>query len=134
MQYNILGTVSASYREEALRKYKPLKEKKMTKPRPLTKEEVRSRFLRHLKGVAKYWAGLEGKTPLEKVEGAIFSTLVIFDGESAELPSFIVAPLPNETDKKYYEEQGTNWFPENHNSKVECDIAGNLHHAFRILH
>ena len=101
----------------------------MNSPRPLTKEEVRDKFLNHLKCTAKYWAGLEDRTILEKIEGAIFSTLVVFDGES-DLPSFIVAPLPNEADKKYYEEREENWFPENHNSKVECNIAGDLHHTF----
>jgi hypothetical protein len=102
-------------------------------PKLLTEKEVRLKFLQHLKMTAEYWAGLEGKTPLEKVEGAIFSVLVALDGESAELPAFIVAPNPHESDKSFYKDRGENWFPENHDSKIICNISGSLHDTFRKI-
>lgn len=103
------------------------------KPRELKEDEVRKNFLSHLKNVATYWDKVEGRTTLEKIEGAIFSTLVLLDGEAADLPSFIVAPLPNENDMEFHKNRGKNWYPQNHNSKVNCDIAGSLHEMFHEI-
>ena len=46
-----------------------------------SKQEIRQHFYAALKGIAKYWAN-ETRQPdvLEKIEGAIFSTLVMLDG------------------------------------------------------
>lgn len=39
-------------------------------------------FIYALHETARYWHDLEGKTEMEKIEGAIFSTLCILDGVS----------------------------------------------------
>ena len=103
----------------------------MAEPRQWTVDEIQEKLVRHLKDIASYWANLDAdKTILERVEGAIFSTLVTLDGESAELPGFIVAPLGDKSDIAFYKDQGENWFPVNDHSKVSCDIGGSLHEAF----
>lgn len=96
----------------------------------MTEKEVRKKFIRHLIEIAQYWGSIEGKTIQEKVNGAIFSTLVTLDGESADLPAFIVAPLPDPTDKEFQKSREENWYPENNNSNVVCDIGGTLHDTF----
>jgi hypothetical protein len=98
-------------------------------PRQLTEEEVRNNFIKHLIRLAAYWEKVEGKTCLEKIEGAIFSTLVTLDGEADDLPSFIVAPYSDPSDKNFYKDEGKNWYPQN-NNKVVCDISGKLHDTF----
>jgi hypothetical protein len=98
-------------------------------PRQFTEDEVRNNFLKHLKGLAAYWEKVEGRTCLEKIEGAIFSTLVALDGEADGLPSFIVAPYPDPSDKNFCKDEGENWYPQN-NNKVVCDISGSLHDTF----
>jgi hypothetical protein len=98
--------------------------------REYTKDEVREMFLSNLKGIVNYWAKLPDKTPKEKLEGLAFTILAEIDGSSSTIPTFILAPLPNEADKEYYIDKGKNYYPENHNSNVKCDIAGNLHHLW----
>jgi len=105
----------------------------MALPRQLTSEEVREEFIKHLIKIAKEWDTVKGKTSLEKIEGAIFSTLAVLDGESVEFPPFIVAPNPDKSDRGFHEEQGENWFPENLKAKVKYDISGSLHTTFGKL-
>jgi hypothetical protein len=63
------------------------------------------------------------------MEGLAFSILVMLDGGSAMLPGFVVAPLPDPSDKDYHIMKGENYFPENHDAaeKIKGDIAGALH-------
>jgi hypothetical protein len=76
-----------------------------------TQEKLQTEFVDQVYNIINYWHDLPGKTILERIEGAIFLTLVIFDGESGELPLFAVRPIDedgNEGD----------------------DIAGYLHEVF----
>lgn len=102
----------------------------MSKSRQMTEKEVREKLLKQLRIDARYWANLEGRTCLEKVEGAIFSTLVALDGEAGDLPAFIVAPNPHPDDRDFLKNEGKNWYPENHKSKIACNIGGSLHDNF----
>jgi len=103
----------------------------MAEPRQWTADEIQDKFVRYLKDIASYWANLDAdKTILERVEGAIFSTLVTLDGESAGLPGFIVAPLGDKSDISFYKERDENWYPVNDGSKIKGDIGGSLHEAF----
>lgn len=97
-----------------------------------TEEEVREKFLRKVNTLVDYWYK-ESRTPgvKEKLEGLAFSILSTIDGSSIDLPSFILAPLPAEEDKEYCIENGEDYFPQNHTSNVNCDIAGGLH---ELLH
>jgi hypothetical protein len=107
----------------------------MNKPRELTEEEVRERFLDHLWVMIDYWAA-EGerdrKPRRDSLEGLAFSLLAALDGEAADLPGFIVAPHPHPDDKAFRRDNGEDWFPSNHklDSKIKADIAGVLHELF----
>jgi hypothetical protein len=77
-----------------------------------TKEEVRDQFLHQVRGLAKYWSTVPGRTDLEKCEGLAFSIMNIFDGTSMVLPAMDITLRPHEDDKqfcidnneKYYED------------------------------
>jgi hypothetical protein len=96
--------------------------------REYTKDEVREMFLSKIWNTIHYWDKTQTENPTQKdrLEGLAFSILVLLDG-GTELPGFIVAPLPHESDKEFLIDKGENYYPENHNSNVKCDIAGGLH-------
>lgn len=101
------------------------------KARELTEQEVRNNFLAEIKGMVEYWDKLPQKTTTERLNGLAFSILVLLDGESANMPGFILAPLPHEDDKRYsIEETNENYYPQNHESEVNCDFSGSLHDDF----
>lgn len=99
------------------------------KPREKTEDEVRQEFLEAIWSRINYWKNSD-TYEVDKYEGLAFSILSLLDGESCDLPGFIVAPLPSSEDKEYYIDNGENYYPENHNSNVKCDIAGGLHELF----
>jgi hypothetical protein len=103
-------------------------------PRKMTTEEVRERFLQQVWAYIDYWER-DSRTPSVhgKLSGLAFSMLVILDGGSPALPSCIVAPQPHPDDKKYHQENGDNWFPENNDVAIKGDIAGCLHEQFHAV-
>lgn len=98
--------------------------------REKTVEEVRSDFLNHIKIMISCWDNLSNKTTKEKLEGLAFSILVALDGEAGILPAFIVAPFPHPDDKQFNIDENENYYPENDDAKINCDIAGSLHEYF----
>ncbi len=105
----------------------------------LTTEEVRERFLDHVRTMVHYWETVSMKqrelvneTELHaRLSGVAFSILVLLDG-GTRLPGFIVAPVPHESDKAFHQNEGSDWYPENHRieGQVQADIAGCLHELF----
>jgi len=96
--------------------------------RELTKEEVRTKFLKHVWGMIEYWDTMVGeKTSGEKLSGLTHSILAAIDGCSTDLPGFILAPSPHESDKQYLIDNDEDYFPENHENDVNADIGGCLH-------
>jgi hypothetical protein len=95
------------------------------KPRAYTKQEVRDMLIGHIKGIAKYWAD-ETRTPdvLDKIEGALFSTLVIFDGGSIGLPAMDIILHPHPEDKDYAIENGENYFDDEMIINDDCELHG----------
>jgi len=93
-----------------------------TTPRAYTVEEMREKFLDHLQGICNYWIS----TPLDRpefqdrlkeqgevryrMEGMLFSMLVLFDGGSGFMPAFDITPSPHETDAEFHRERGENWW------------------------
>lgn len=97
-----------------------------------TEEEVREKFLKSVWSNLNYWKNeSRAKTIDEKMEGFAFSFLAMLDGENGVMPKFIVAPNPNPEDKKYYIQEGENYFPENYLPNVKSDISGCLHEEFQ---
>lgn len=79
--------------------------------RAWTKEEVRAKFLAHMKSVAEYWINEpRATTSREKVEGVLFSLMVVFDGGSGGHPAINLAVSPHADDKAYHEGNGENWY------------------------
>jgi len=97
-------------------------------PREFTEEEVRERFLRQVAVLIQYWE-TESRTPdlHGKMTGLAFSILSMLDGCSMGIPGFIVAPCGHPDDKAYHQAHYENWYPENHEADVKCDISGGLH-------
>jgi hypothetical protein len=77
-----------------MKKYKPTEEQKL--------------FIEYVKAVARYWAELPNKTPLEVAEGTAFSIFVALDGEASGCGPYAVRPL-------------------NEDGEEGKDIAGSLH-------
>lgn len=97
-----------------------------------TTDEVREKVLNHIRGMVKYWAGIEKDNVEEQLDGLAFSILTMLDGCSMDLPGFIVAPYPHESDKEYAIDCGKKYYPQNLDIPVKGDIAGSLHDHFHI--
>ena len=95
-----------------------------------SEDEIRNEFLSHVRHLVKYWGNLKDKNCEEKLSGLAFSILSAIDGSSVNLCGFILAPCPHEDDKQYHIDKGDDYYPQNHESNVKCDIAGSLHELF----
>jgi len=102
----------------------------MSAPREYTEDEVRQQFLEHVWELIGYWRKLPNKTEREKMEGLAFSILSTLDGSSASICGFIVAPSTNPEDMQYHIDNGENWYAQNHESDIKCDIGGCLHELY----
>lgn len=101
----------------------------MAEPRELTTEEVRERFLAHVRFLVNFWATTEDRRGCaERLSGLAFSILAALDGSAGALPGFVVAPAPHADDAEFYRRNGTDWYP----SGPEHDIAGSLHELFYV--
>lgn len=99
-------------------------------PRELTEGEVRSKLLRYIWGAIDEWARYPSKPTRDRLSGLTHTILAMLDGESIELPAFIIAPDPASCDKEWHQEHGESWWPENYDVKVNCDLGGSLHDRF----
>lgn len=106
--------------------------------REKTREECRDEFLDYIRALVKqcrksrYDDDTKADQPDEityRLELLAFSILVAIDGESP-LPAFILAPCSHPDDKAFRQKEDENWYPENDESKVKCDIGGDLHDNF----
>jgi hypothetical protein len=97
-------------------------------PRQYTKEEARDLFLKQVRAYIDYWEN-ESRQPTirQKLEGLAFSIMVLIDGEAATVPGWILAPSPHPDDREYNISKGENYFADNTDAQVLCDIGGGLH-------
>lgn len=99
--------------------------------REYTEDEVRENLLSYIWTMISYWKDEARKPDTQgKLEGLAFSILTALDGCANGVPAFIVAPNPHPDDKDYLIDNGENWFPENHESEVKCNLSGSLHELF----
>jgi hypothetical protein len=96
--------------------------------------DIRWNFLLYLAECIDYWEK-EDKVPdvRDKLERLTYSILVGIDGESSELPKFILAPNPSFGDKEKRIEEQRDYYPENYKNKVRGNISGRLAEEFRNL-
>ena len=97
-----------------------------------TIEEVRKLFLAQVVEIENYWANLESKTKKEAIQGAMFSLLAVLDGNSINLPQFVLAPDPHEDDQRCRIDEGNKYFPEMEED-IYCDISGSLHESIHEI-
>jgi hypothetical protein len=102
----------------------------MTNSKEKSKDEVRKEFLNQVRELVFYWDKINQKDTKEKLSGLAFSILTLLDGCSMCSPKFIVAPDPHPEDKEYHIENKEDYYPENYESDVKCDISGCLHELF----
>jgi hypothetical protein len=79
-----------------------------------TEEEVRQRLFSDLRFLCNYWARQTDSHPTEqeRMEGLIFSILVIFDGGTG-FPAKDIRLAPHKDDKAYYIENGEKYYKPN---------------------
>ena len=98
--------------------------------RELKPEEVRDIFLDHVWAYIDFWANeTRVESERDRLSGLAHSILALIDGSAAFVPGFILAPNPHQDDKSFNQENGENWYPENHEleDEIKADIAGSLH-------
>lgn len=101
------------------------------KSREYTEDEVKEQFLDHIRMLVNYWDNETSKqTQTERLKGLAHSILSTIDGCSDSLPAFILAPLPREEDKQDAIDNDENYYPQNQELDVKCDIAGGLRNIF----
>lgn len=94
----------------------------MPRPRVMTEDECRAALLRQIAVYVSYWHKDTVETDtLRKLNGLVFSILVILDGEASDIPGFTVAPAPHEDDEEYHRMNDENWWP------TSTNLAGGLH-------
>jgi len=98
----------------------------MTEPREYTEAEISQQLIEHVWHLIDYW-GKSVSTEREKMVGLASSILAVLDG------GFIVAPSTSRVDKQYNIKFKENWYPQNHDSNVKCDISGGLSFLFHHL-
>jgi len=78
-----------------------------------TDEEMIDRFLSACESTLEYWLREErAPTVREKMEGMLFSLLVMFDGCTDNTPALDILPSPHPSDKEYCQENEENWWPQ----------------------
>lgn len=99
--------------------------------RQMTEKEVRDKLLKEICGLVDFWdKEAKGRSTHGKLDGLAFSILSLLDGSHVDLPAFIVAPRPHESDKNFHKDKKENWFPENLDPNIECDLGGTLHEYY----
>lgn len=94
-----------------------------SEPRAFTAEECRNMMFAHMATCLVYWrdlpadrlhAGAHGQSDLhERMEGFLFSLLVMFDGGTGNVPAFDISPAPHPDDEAYCRDTlGENWWPD----------------------
>jgi hypothetical protein len=84
----------------------------MSEPRPMTADELRDDLFASMRRLARFWADAkpDGKTVLERIEGAMFSVLVLLDGHAGDsVCAYDLVARPHPSDKEYHIEEGQNW-------------------------
>lgn len=101
----------------------------------MNEDEVRRAFIRKMWGLIEYWEReSRASTSREKLEGLMHSVLATIGG-CTDLPSFILAPLPHNSDKQYSIDHGEDYFPNNDRAArmIKSDIGSGLDGSLFML-
>ena len=96
--------------------------------REITKYEARELFLSQCEIIASYWVNeSRAETAKDRVEGAIFSIMNIFDGTCGGFPAAIDLVLrPHEDDKQYSIDEGSDWIVDGQIINDECHLHSSI--------
>ena len=103
----------------------------------LSKEEIRDIFLEQI--IRSIDENTNSDEPTEKKLYALaFSILAMIDGMRGyiknwvpvNIPLFILAPCPYKEDREYNIDRGEDYYPDNDDTKILCNISGELHDYF----
>lgn len=100
------------------------------KPRAMTSEEMRGVILGHIRSTLEYWTTVKlDKVDIEngdelrhRMNGLVFSILVMFDGGASGIPTLNIIPSPHPSDEEFHKNEGTNWWSEIVIN--ECELHG----------
>jgi len=67
-------------------------------------------FLDQLRATKEYWLKAPRQTESERMDGLIFSILVMFDGGTMGMPAMDIRLAPHPDDKAYKISEGEQWF------------------------
>lgn len=100
-------------------------------PRAWTADEVAEKIVKQAVHTAEYWStNPNGGTMEERVSGAVFSFLSVFDGSSMDLPGIDFVPHPHADDKAYHIERGENYYdPETRVAVALQELYHPMQHA-----
>jgi hypothetical protein len=95
--------------------------------RERTQEEVRAAFIGHLRRLIYYWTEeVKVTNPKELLKSFAFSVCCAIDGSADGLPGFILAPHAHPGDKQFHIANGEDYWPDNADAVVQCNISGML--------
>ena len=88
-----------------------IKSMRLIMSKEMSKEEMRDLFLGTCEMIAFHWINnVRAVDCKDKVEGAIFSIMNIFDGSSGSFPAAIdLVMRPHEDDKQYCIDEDSDW-------------------------
>ncbi len=78
----------------------------------ITREEARKMFLDEIYSIKEYWEKEEvtNDTIKGRLEGCIFSILVLIDGGHIGFPAMEISMHPHPDDEQYHKDHDENWF------------------------
>ena len=80
--------------------------------RPHTPKEMRERFLNYTRAIVDYWEREGGLSERDRMEGLVFSMLIMLDGEAVGIPAFNLVPAPHPLDREEHRLLDENWWPD----------------------
>ena len=87
-----------------------MKTETLSEPRAKTVEEVRTEFLRHIRGIVRHEATAPGERTVEKRCLAVaHSILTLLDGCQG-MPAMNILLSPHEGDEQFDRRHGQNWY------------------------
>lgn len=104
----------------------------MLTPREYTADELREQFVQQVTTLIRLWVSAPD-APLAQLQGLALDILRLLDEGGTHLPRFLVVPLPEEDDKPRHQDEGDNWYAENHEvaEDLACNISGALYSCLR---
>jgi len=89
-----------------------------------TKEEAKEKVLKNIESLLNYWDSdiVSHRSRRERMNGLIFSMLVMFDGGQVNIPSMDIVLRPHPEDEDYHKGEGESWFEDGMAINDDCQL------------